>query len=176
VQRRPVVCILVPDTGGWSVRMSLRTVDGPEARRAANSGLSLLVQGQAHLAEPRTGDPDPFPPVRGLGGCSDVGQSRVQLCQLEAPLGPGVKVPAGGGFVQEPFGFAVVIWAVHSLSSVVVPGRPSLGLLLRLTLKMNAIQSAAVQPIRLRVSYVIVALRPIAGHGAGDDWRVPRPG
>jgi hypothetical protein len=32
-----------------------------------------------------------------------------------------------------------VIWAVHSLSSVVVPGRPSPGLL-RLTLKMNAIQ------------------------------------
>jgi hypothetical protein len=104
------------------------------ARRAANSGLSLLMQGQAHIAEPWAGDPDPFPAVRGLGGCSDVGQGRVQLGQLEAPLGSGVKVPAGGGFVQEPFGFAVVIWAVHSLSSVVVPGRPSPGLL-RLTLK-----------------------------------------
>jgi hypothetical protein len=89
-------------------------------QRAANSGLSLLMQGHAHIAEPRAGDPDPFPPVRSLGGCRDVSQSRVQLGQFEAPLGPGVKVPAGGGFVKEPFGFAVVIWAVHSLSSVVV--------------------------------------------------------
>ena len=78
------------------------------------------MQGQAHIAEPWAGDPDPFPAVRGLGGCSDVGQGRVQLGQLGAPLGSGVKVPAGGGFVQEPFGFAVVIWAVHWLSSVAV--------------------------------------------------------
>jgi len=60
---------------------------------AANSGLSLLMQGQAHIAEPRAGDPHPFPPVRGLGGCSDVGQSRVQLRQLEAPLALGLKSP-----------------------------------------------------------------------------------
>ena len=104
-----------------------------------------------------------------------MGQGRVQLGQFQAPLGSGVKVPAGGGFVKEPFSFAVVIWAVDSLSSVVVPGRPSPGLL-RLTLKMNAIQQAAVQPIRLRVSYVIAALRPMAGHGAEGDRREPRPG
>ena len=78
-------------------------------------------------AEPGTGGPDPFPAVTGLGGGSDVGQSRLQLGQLEAPLGPRVKVPAGGGFVKEPSGFAVVIWAVHSLSSVVVPGPSSQG-------------------------------------------------
>ena len=41
---------------------------------------------------------------------------------------------------------------------------------------MNAIQQAAVQPIRLRESYVIVALSPIAGHGAEGDRREPRPG
>ena len=111
-------------------------------QRAANSGLSLLMQGQAHRSEPRAGNPDPFPPI--TGGCRDVSQSRVQPCQLEAPLSSGVKVPAGGGFVQEPFGFAVVIWAVHSLSSVVVPGRPSPGRW-RLTLTMNAIQQAAVR-------------------------------
>ena len=117
--------------------MSLRTVDGPKARRAANSGRSLLMQGQDHLAEPRVGDPDPFPVVRGLRGCRDVGQSRVQLGQLEAPLGPRVEVSAGGGFVQEPFSFAVVVWAVHWLSSVVVSRRHSPGVL-RLTLRMNA--------------------------------------
>jgi hypothetical protein len=110
---------------------------------------------QAHIAEPGTSGPDPFPAVRGLGGCSDVGQSRVQLRRLEAPLSLGVKVPAGGGFVKEPFGFAVVIWAVHALSSVVVLSHPSPGQL-RLTLKMNAIQQAGVQPICLRVSYVIL--------------------
>ena len=86
VQHGLVVCILVPDT-----RCLLRpciagaTVapqHGPEAdlaRRAANSGLSLLLQGQAHIAEPRAGDPDPFPAIRGLGGCRHVGQGRVQL-------------------------------------------------------------------------------------------------
>jgi hypothetical protein len=79
------------------------------ARRPANSGLSLLLQGQAHRGEPRAGGPDPFPALRGLGGGRDVGQSRVQLGQFEAPVGSGVEVPAGGGFVQEPFGFAVVI-------------------------------------------------------------------
>ena len=99
----------------------------------------------------------------------------MQPGQFEAPLGSGIEVAAGGGFVKEPFGFAVVIWAVHSLSSVAVPGRPSPGVL-RLTLKMNAIQQAAVQPIRLRESYVIVALSPIAGHGAEGDRREPRPG
>ena len=93
VQRSPVVCILMLDTDGWSVRVSLRTVDGSEARRAANSGLSPLVQGHAHIAEPRVGDRDPFPAVRGLGGGRDVGQSRVQLGQLEAPLRPGLKSP-----------------------------------------------------------------------------------
>ena len=62
-------------------------------QRAANSGLFLLMQGHAHIAEPRADDPDPFPPVRGLGGCSDVGQSRVQLRQLEAPLALGLKSP-----------------------------------------------------------------------------------
>ena len=41
---------------------------------------------------------------------------------------------------------------------------------------MNAIQQAAVQPIRLRESYVIVALRPIASRGAEGDRREPRPG
>jgi hypothetical protein len=41
---------------------------------------------------------------------------------------------------------------------------------------MNAIQQAAIQPIRLHVSYVMVALRPIAGHGAEGARRVPRPG
>jgi len=144
-------------------------------QRAANSGPSLLMQGQAHRAEPRADNPDPFPPIRRLGGCRDVSQSSVQLGQLEASLGPGVKVPAGGGFVQQPFGFAVVIWAVHSLSSVVVPGRPSPGPW-RLTLTMNAIRQATVQPSRLRASYVIVALRPIAGHGATGDRREPQPG
>ena len=96
-------------------------------QRAANSGLSLLMQGHAHIAEPRAGDPDPFPPVRSLGGCRDVSQSRVQLGQFEAPLGPRVEVPAGGGFVKEPFGFAVVIWAVHSLSLAVVRIVPGQG-------------------------------------------------
>jgi hypothetical protein len=33
--------------------------------------------------------------------------------QFQAPQGPGITL-ASGGFVEEPFGFAVVICAVHS--------------------------------------------------------------
>jgi hypothetical protein len=106
------------------------------------------------LAEPRAGGPDPFPALRGLGGCRDVGQSRVQLGQFEAPLGPRVKVPAGGGFVKEPFGFAVVIWAVHQFSSVVVPGCPWRAI--EAYAERNAPRQAAVRPVRLRARYVVV--------------------
>jgi hypothetical protein len=67
------------------------------------------MQGEAHIAEPRPGDPHPFPAVTGLGSDSDVGQSGVQLGQFQAPLSSGVEVPARDGFVQEPFSFAVVI-------------------------------------------------------------------
>jgi hypothetical protein len=35
-------------------------------------------QGEAQIAEPGPGDPDPFPPVRGLSSCRDMGQSCVQ--------------------------------------------------------------------------------------------------
>ena len=83
----------------------------------------MLLSGETQIAEPRIGGLNPFPAVGGLGGCGDVGQSRVQLGQFQAPLSSRVEVPpltARGGFVKEPFGFAVVIWAVHSLSSVAV--------------------------------------------------------
>jgi hypothetical protein len=83
------------------------------ARRLASSGPALLGQDEAQIAEPGTGDPDPFPAVRGLGSCGDVRQGRVQLGQFQAPLGSGVKVSAGGGLIEQPFGFAVVIWTVH---------------------------------------------------------------
>ena len=73
------------------------------------------MQGEAHIAEPRPGDPDPFPAVRGLGSCRDVGQGSVQLRQFQAPFSSRVEIPARDGFVQEPFSFAVVIWTVHSV-------------------------------------------------------------
>jgi hypothetical protein len=78
------------------------------------------MQGEAHIAEPRPGDPDPFPAVRGLRSGSDVGQSGVQLRQFQAPFSSGVEVPASDGFVQEPFSFAVVIRTVHSVLLLVV--------------------------------------------------------
>ena len=81
----------------------------------ANRSDVLLMQGEAYIAEPRPGDPHPFPAVRGLGSCSDVGQSGVQLGQFQAPFSSRVEVPARDGFVQEPFSFAVVIWTVHSV-------------------------------------------------------------
>ena len=72
-----------------------------------------------------------------------MGQSRVQLGQFEAPLSSGVKVPANDGFVQEPFRFAVVIWAVHPLSLVIVRVVPGQGY--EEYVELNAIQQAAVQ-------------------------------
>lgn len=78
------------------------------------------MQGEAHIAEPRSGNPDPFPAVTGLGSDCYVGQSGVQLGQFQAPFSSGVEVPAGDGFVQESFGFAVVIWTVHSVLLVFV--------------------------------------------------------
>ena len=81
----------------------------------ANRPDVLLIQGEAHIAEPRPGDPDPFPAVTGLGSGSDVGKSGVQLRQFQAPFSSRVEVPARDGFVQEPFSFAVVIRTVHSV-------------------------------------------------------------
>jgi hypothetical protein len=63
-------------------------------------------------------------PSEAWGGCGDVGQGRVQPGQFEAPLGSGVEVYAGGGFVEETFDFALVIWAVHSVLFCRRPGRP----------------------------------------------------
>src|SRR5580704_4240899 len=80
----------------------------------------LAMAGETHIAESGAGDHGPFPAVRGQGGCRDVGQGRVQLGQFEAPLGSGIEVSAGGGFVKKPFGFAVVTWTVHQFSLVVV--------------------------------------------------------
>ena len=73
------------------------------------------MQREAHIAGPRPGDPVPYPAVTGLGNNSDVGQGGVQLGQFQAPFSSRVEVPASGGFVQEPFSFAVVIWTVHSV-------------------------------------------------------------
>jgi hypothetical protein len=73
------------------------------------------MQGEAYIAEPRPGDPHPFPAVRGLGSCRDVGQGGVQLGQFQAPFSSRVEIPARDGFVQEPLSFAVVIWTVHSV-------------------------------------------------------------
>ena len=77
------------------------------------------MQGEIHSAVPATGDLNLFPAVRGQGGCSGVGQSCVQFRQFEAPLSAGVKVPAAGSFVKEPYSFTEVTWAVHSVSSSV---------------------------------------------------------
>jgi hypothetical protein len=64
----------------------------PPGRAGGEFRLSLLVQGEAHIAEPGAGHSDPFPAIGGLGGCGDVGQSRVQLGQFEAPLGSGIEI------------------------------------------------------------------------------------
>jgi hypothetical protein len=88
------------------------------------------MQGEAHIAEPRPGDPGPFPAVTGLGSGRDMGQSGVQLRQFQAPFSSGVEVPARDGFVQEPFSFALVIWTVHSVLLVVVGIVPAIRLTL----------------------------------------------
>ena len=116
------------DTFGQLCRTS-----GVARRLAASPGPVLLGQGKTQIAEPGTGDPDPLPAVRGLGSRGDVGQSGVQLSQFEAPLGSGVEVSASGGFVEEPFGFAVVIWTVHSVLFGRHPGVPGQGQSLTLT-------------------------------------------
>jgi hypothetical protein len=82
---------------------------------------------------------------------------------------------AGGGFVKEPFSFAVVIWTVHSLSSVVVPGRP-LARPIEAYVENERHPAGSGSTQSLRASYVSVALRPIASRGAKGDRREPRPG
>jgi hypothetical protein len=46
---------------------------GGQARRPANSGPVLLMQGDGHIVEPGTGDLIPLPAFGRLGCCSDVG-------------------------------------------------------------------------------------------------------
>src|SRR5580704_3183541 len=114
----------------------------------------LAMAGETHIAESGAGDLGPFPAIRGQGGCRDVGQGRVQLGQFEAPLSSRVEVSARGGFVQELFGFAVVIWTVHSVLLIVVrvvPGRAQ-----RLTLnerrpaRSGSVGAACEGPVRGR--------------------------
>jgi hypothetical protein len=73
------------------------------------------MQSEAHIAEPRPGDPHPFPAVKGLSSCRDVSQGGVQLGQFQAPFSCRVEILARDGFLKEPFSFAVVIWTVHSV-------------------------------------------------------------
>ena len=133
----PVTCCLARKDLGWALaipciypacpgrpRATVGPVSGCGWAASEFRSLPLLGQGEAQIAEPGTGDPDPFPAVRGLGSCSHVGQGCVQLGQFEAPLGSGVEISAGGGFGKEPFGFAVVIWTVRAGLFGRRPGRP----------------------------------------------------
>ena len=85
-------------------------------RRSAVSP-ALPVRGEVWAAESAASDFFPFPAIRVQGDRRDLGQGRVQLRQLQAPHRPGTGLLAGPGFLHEPFGLAVMIWAVHSSPS-----------------------------------------------------------
>ena len=61
--------------------------------------------------------------------CGDRGSATRLLSGTAVNLGRRLVVaeqpPAAGGFVKEPFSFAVVIWTVHSVLSCHIAGRPS---------------------------------------------------
>ena len=78
------------------------------------------LRGGTRAIEPTTSDLGPFPAVRVQSGCSDLGQGRVQLRQLQAPQCPRTRLLAGLNFFKEPLGLAVMIGAIHG-SPVVVP-------------------------------------------------------
>ena len=89
-------------------------ISGPE-----QSGSTYPCTMGTHAAEPATGDLDPSPAVRVQSGCGDLGQSRVQLRQLQAPQRPGIRLLAALGFLKEPLRLTIMIWAIHG-SPVVV--------------------------------------------------------
>jgi hypothetical protein len=92
------------------------------------SGPDLLIQGRTHISEPTTGDLNPFRTVRGQAGCSNMGQSRVQRRQFQAPQRPWIRLSGRLGFFKEPISFAIVIWmggTIQSLSIAVMPLPPS---------------------------------------------------
>ncbi len=91
------------------------TATGRQAKRAPISP----VRGGTRATEPTTSDLDPFPAVRVQSGCSDLGQSRVQIRQLYAPQRPRTRLFAGLSFLKKPHGLGVMIGAIHG-SPVIV--------------------------------------------------------
>jgi hypothetical protein len=74
-----------------------------------------------------------------------MGQGRVYLRQFQAPQRRRMTLAASRGFVEEPLGFAVVIWTIHSGFFGGSASRPRQGYYgLRW---MNVIRQTAVQPV-----------------------------
>jgi hypothetical protein len=73
-----VALTLIPDIRGL-VSVSLRCSDLQDGlqgqARLGGPAIQVLHRScrATHIAEPGAGGPDPFPAVRGLGGCSDLG-------------------------------------------------------------------------------------------------------
>jgi hypothetical protein len=100
-------------------RLAARTGQDRPRLRGHITARPCSWRARTHTADPAVGNFNPFSAVRGQGGGRNVSQSRKQLGQLEAQRSR-VQVTASRGFVKEPSGLAVVIWAVYPLFSVAV--------------------------------------------------------